>query len=150
MNHILLPGKADLQRYDSSARYGIHAMELLINALMKLGCRRDRLQAKVFGGAHLLPAISVERGPGRKNADFVEAFLATEGIPLVAKDLGGADSRKIYFQTDTGEVHVKRSPGTLNRNLVNTERKTLGRIREEVKGLGRVTLFRHGKADLTR
>ena len=62
MNHILLPGKADMRHFDVSARYGINAMELLINKMMQLGGSRNRFLAKVFGGAHLFPAISKENG----------------------------------------------------------------------------------------
>src|SRR5580658_1868975 len=52
MNHFLLPygGHNEL----ASARYGIHAMELLINDCMKVGADRAKLEAKVFGGGHVL------------------------------------------------------------------------------------------------
>ncbi len=150
MNHILLPGSADLTRFDEGARYGINAMELLLNALMKQGARRSRLSAKIFGGAHLLPAISVERGPGRKNAEFVEAFLEQEGIPVVAKDLGGFDSRKIYFHTDTGEVLLKRTPSAANPRLAALEQKTRRKIRRKAVDSGGITLFRPGGKDLER
>ncbi|MDM8535516.1 chemotaxis protein CheD, partial [Desulfobacterales bacterium HSG17] len=51
MNHILMPGRADMKRFDMSARYGINAMELLINRIMNLGGKRRNLVAKIFGGA---------------------------------------------------------------------------------------------------
>ena len=41
MNHILLPGKADLKHFDNVARYAINAMELLINRVMTLGGKRS-------------------------------------------------------------------------------------------------------------
>lgn len=150
MNHILLPGKAEFTSFNNAARYGINAMELLINAMMQMGCRRSRLKAKLFGGAHLLAAISVERGPGKKNIDFVENFLSTEGIPVLARETGGFDSRKIYFHTDTGMVLVRRTQPAVNSTLGVAERQWQRRIREKSRCVPGFTLFRHGKKDLHR
>ncbi len=52
MNHFLLPG--DDNEDPGNLRYGVHAMELLINALLGLGAKRDRIEAKLFGGAHVV------------------------------------------------------------------------------------------------
>ena len=52
MNHFLLPGDSDQQIRDSE-RYGVHLMELLVNALLRQGASRQRLLAKLFGGANL-------------------------------------------------------------------------------------------------
>src|SRR5208337_4972741 len=82
MNHILLPGKADLDHFDNVARYAVNAMELLINRVMNLGGERYRLVAKVFGGALVLPAVSPENGVGIRNSEFVREFLKMEAIPV--------------------------------------------------------------------
>lgn len=66
MNHILLPGNGDLKDFSDSTRYGINAMELLINMIMNLGGNRNRLVAKAFGGGNILAGISEENGPGQK------------------------------------------------------------------------------------
>ena len=52
MNHFLLPGTVG--QTEGCTRYGVHAMELLINDIMKLGGDRRRLKAKVFGGAQVM------------------------------------------------------------------------------------------------
>ncbi len=108
MNHILLPGRPDMRSFDNSARYGINAMELLINQIMKLGGDRNRIVAKVFGGAHIISVISHENSVGPKIVEFVKNFLKTEGIRIVRHDLGGDKTRKIYFHTDTGKVFLKK------------------------------------------
>jgi chemotaxis protein CheD len=141
MNHILLPGKADLKHFDSVARYGVNAMELLINRIMTLGGSRARLAAKVFGGAHILPSISVENGVGRRNAEFVMEFLQTEAIEVLSHDLGGHESRRILFHTDTGEVLLKRIFSRYQPNVALKERRVLNRIQEEVERPTNVTLF---------
>jgi chemotaxis protein CheD len=101
MNHILMPGKADLKSYNNPARYGINAMEILINSMMKLGANRYKLLAKVFGGAHVLSGISEEYGVGLKNVECIIDFLMNEKIRIANYNIGGYDSRRIFFYTDT-------------------------------------------------
>ncbi|MCP4108458.1 MAG: chemotaxis protein CheD [Desulfobacteraceae bacterium] len=142
MNHILLPGRADMQHFDAPARYGINAMELLINKIMNLGGDRRNLVAKVFGGAHLLPAISTENGVGKKIAAFVVEFLYNESIKIISRDLEGHESRKIYFHTDTGDVLLKRIKSRYYQAVAyDEERKVITRIRNEVQKPGKVTFF---------
>jgi hypothetical protein len=45
---------------DSSGRYGSYAMELLINEMMKLGARRETLQAKIFGGGQVMANFTTQ------------------------------------------------------------------------------------------
>ena len=110
MNHILLPGKADISNFNGGARYGINAMEMLINTLMKLGARRGKLQAKIFGGAHIIQSLQKENSPGLKNIAFVEKFMEIENIPVVSRDTGGVNARRVHFHTNTGDVFVKTLP----------------------------------------
>jgi len=68
MNHFMLPrGDGD----DAEAgRFGVHAMDLLIGAIMKAGGDRRRLVAKVFGGAHVLEISGSVVDVPRRNIDF--------------------------------------------------------------------------------
>ncbi len=141
MNHILLPGKADMKHFDAPARYGINAMELLINRIMNLGGNRHSLIAKAFGGAHLLPAISKENGVGRKNTSFVVEFLKNESIKMISYDLKGHESRRIYFHTDTSDVFLKRIPSRYYSDITAKERKMLKHVRRESQKPAEVDLF---------
>jgi len=108
MNHILLPGDTPEGINSRDSRYGINAMELLINQMMKLGANRYKLTAKVFGGASILSTISSEFCMGMRNIEFVVEFLLIEKIPIVNYNFGGVDSRRIYYHTDTSDVLLKR------------------------------------------
>lgn len=141
MNHILLPGKADLKHFDNVTRYAINAMELLINKIMGLGGKRHNLVAKVFGGAHIVPEISPKNGMGTKNSQFVLSFLQTESIAVVSKDIGGRDTRKIYFHTDTGDVFLKRIRFNHSVNIAHEERKVLFSLRKKAEKSADVILF---------
>jgi chemotaxis receptor (MCP) glutamine deamidase CheD len=109
MNHILLPGRCDGNDHES--RWGVHAMELLINAIMNQGGDRRRLVAKVFGAANVVPALQSPTA-GELNATFVRDFLATERIPLVAQRLGGKHAVQVHFRTDTGKTIVHSVDGS--------------------------------------
>lgn len=105
MNHFLLP-KADPSDR-RIANYGSWAMEALINALLRAGARRERLRAKLFGGARVVAGLP---DIGRANAAFAEQFLRTEGIACTARDLGGEAARKLRFWPATGRAQVMRLP----------------------------------------
>lgn len=104
MNHFMLPSGESGER---PARFGVHAMELLINDVMKLGGERSRLRAKVFGGAAVLRAFKAGVDVGRRNAEFIRAFLAAERIPIDAEQLGGTQPLEVRFTTDTSRARVR-------------------------------------------
>ena len=57
MNHFLLPGVDDRSKNREAESYGVHLMELLVNDLLRHGARRDRLEAKLFGGAATMQGL---------------------------------------------------------------------------------------------
>lgn len=105
MNHFLLPYQATDPAV--SARYGVHAMELLINEIMKLGGDRRQLRAKVFGGCNVLNFSRASWNVGDRNNAFIHQFLAAEKIPIVAERCGGNSPLRVHFRTDTAQAFVK-------------------------------------------
>ncbi|GAB0116636.1 chemotaxis protein CheD [Acidisoma sp. 7E03] len=105
MNHFLLPGEEgqtlEPRASSPSARYGVYAMELLVNALLRRGVRRDSLQAKLFGGARMIRGLT---DVGNLNATFAEKFLQAEGIPVVGGSLRGNQGRRVQFWPTSGRA----------------------------------------------
>ncbi len=99
MNHMLLATSAADHGPGNLA--GINAMELLINAILKQGGQRHRLQAKAFGGAKMVSGLS---DIGRANSDFTLQFLAREGIVCVGHSFGGTSARSLKFWPATGRA----------------------------------------------
>lgn len=127
MNHFLLPEGSGSNSH-AGAEFGVNAMELLINELLKLGSRRERLQAKLFGGANVLANLT---DIGSRNVAFVEQFLDDEAIPVVSKDMGGTAPRKISFWPVTGQARrlaiVCNKNELLEEELRNSrQQKTVG------------------------
>jgi len=127
MNHFMLPDDGGRDAMGSSARYGTYAMEVLINQLLKMGARRNRLEAKVFGGGAVLASLA-SSNVGARNAEFVLEYLKTEKIPVVAKDLLDSYPRKVYYFPATGRVLVKKLHRVHNETLFSRERDYKDRL----------------------
>jgi len=121
MNHILLPGCMLQDDQGLASRYGVHAMELLINRITRLGGARYRLRAKVFGGARLLTSAPKLTNVGALNSRFVLDFLASEHIPLDAYSLGGTTGMTVWFEPATGKALIRRIPENVGRELASRE-----------------------------
>lgn len=121
MNHILLP--AGPAGDESTSRYGVHAMELLINAVMSKGGERRRLRAKVFGAAHVLQQIQYSGSVSERNAAFIKQFLQSEAIPLAGARLGGASALEVVFHTHDGKAFVRPVGGSLVADIARAEHK---------------------------
>ena len=108
MNHYLLVDPSEGEA--TSLKYGANAMELLINNLLRQGAMRHRLQAKVFGGARMSGRFA-DIGP--RNGEFALRYLAAEDLPVVGKDLGGTEARRVNFHPVTGKARIVRVAGVV-------------------------------------
>jgi len=138
MNHFMLPDRGgNVSPVSEPARYGAHAMEMLINNLLSIGAERNRLVAKVFGAGRVLPGMT---DVGARNAQFALEYLEREGIAVAARDVGGLLARKVYFFVETGRVLVKELKQMHNETLIDRERAYAVEIDREAVS-SRVELF---------
>ena len=128
MNHILLPGTMQAGDEGLATRYGVHAMELLINRIMKLGGSKQNLRAKVFGGAKMLSFAPGVIDIAAMNSEFILEFLKRERIPLEAYSLGGTSAVTVWFEPITGKVQIRRIPRPKGREVVSHELACEARI----------------------
>lgn len=136
MNHFMLPeGGAD-----TSGRYGSYAMELLINEMMKLGARRESMQAKVFGGGQVMHNFT-SLNVGERNTRFVLDYLQTERIAIVSKDVLDIHPRKVCYFPATGKAMVKRLAHSHPDTLETQERKGSAAVVAKATSGGSIDLF---------
>jgi chemotaxis protein CheD len=143
----MLPG--DVRSEDiflsASAKYGMFAMEQLINDMLKRGGSQKHFQAKVFGGGHVLNFRKTDGNVPESNIDFVRAFLKMEQIEIVKEDLGGYSGRKVLFFPDTGKVLLKRLKSTVDSKIIEAEQAYKTKLFQEKEKLqvegGELTLF---------
>ncbi|MGI6038534.1 MAG: chemotaxis protein CheD [Limnochordia bacterium] len=141
MNHFMIPGDLRQENFflEPDARYGIFAMELLINGMMKAGAAKERLRAKIFGGGRLL-ALNGKDIAG-SNIRFAQAFLEMEGIPIEAADTGERVARRLFFMPQTHVVYVRKLPVTTGAPLIQQEEAYARRLQDQGGTLGELTLF---------
>jgi len=146
MNHFMLPqgdgleGPGSDRQLAHSARYGAYAMEILINQLMRMGAKRERLEAKVFGGGSVVPSLS-GTNIGESNAAFAIEYLRNERIAVNADDLMGNEPRKVYFFPRTGKALVRMLRRLHNRTILEREIKYSRRLNQLPSG-GDIELFK--------
>lgn len=135
MNHFMVT-EADA----GADRDGAYAMELMLNEMIKLGGRRETLQARVFGGATLKAGVNALH-VGERSASFVRDYLAAERIPVVAQDVLDIHPRKVCFFPVTGKALVKRLAHAHPEVLAVEERKGGALSIVNLTGGGTVELF---------
>lgn len=130
MNHFLLSNRR-YQRKGSlvtsdAGRYGVHAMELVINRMMQLGAKRTYMKAKAFGGGSVLSSTKDSTNffcVGEVNTRFIKEFLDNENIPLIASDFGGNTGRIIRFYANDFTVFVRKIKKSKTRRIADRDKK---------------------------
>ena len=141
MNHFMLPGDGatPASLVSGAARYGVYAMELLINGMLKMGAERAQMVAKVFGGGRVLQGFG-SLDIGARNCEFVLEFLAVEGIPVLARDLMDSYARKVHFCPLSGKVLMKKLERGGDDSVQRQEREYLSRLGSRVRP-GAIEIF---------
>ncbi len=93
------------------AKYVECAIEMMAKLFDANNLKRSEVEVKVFGGADMFSIRLGGRGSisvGRQNIEIARQSLEKLGIHVIAMDVGGTTGRKLYFNTHTGEVLLKR------------------------------------------
>jgi len=145
MNHFMLPTDVDPQSRDTAAsmRYGAYAMEMLLNELFRAGARRERLEAKVFGGGAVLANMTM-LNIGERNAAFVLRYLQTEQVRIAAQDLRGELPRRVNYFPLTGRVTVRKLHKQNDALLVQRDEQELALALGTQQDRNKVELFDRG------
>lgn len=146
MNHFMLPlkgsnhGQEMWELHDSySCRYGIWAMECLINEIIKHGGHRNRMKVKLFGGGNIIK--DMQTPIGEQNIAFAKEFILKEELPLVASDMGGPWPRKVLFYPQEGKGLVKRLQSMHNDTIKLREVKYRSKIEKPEHETSDIELF---------
>jgi chemotaxis protein CheD len=144
MNHFMLPADGAGGPNDwldpavgLATRYGSHAMESLINDLLKLGAARERLEIKLFGGGRILASMT---DVGGRNIDFIRGYIGLEGYRVAAEDLGGTQPRKVIYFPTSGRARLRKLRPVENRIISHHEQLYLASLDRQIAG-GEVELF---------
>jgi CheD, stimulates methylation of MCP proteins len=145
MNHFMLPvqlGEQSISRpsvVNAELCYGNWAMEYLINAILKQGGRRDRLEVKLFGGGRVLSSMT-NMNIGKRNVEFVLDYLQKDSLTIAAQDLGSDYPRKVLYFPDTGAIKLKKLRTRMNNTIEQREKAYLDSMVKKPAS-GNVELF---------
>ncbi len=106
--HAVLPEEGSA---GEAFRYVDSSILAMLKGFDRYGIPRSAIEVKLFGGADMLKGNSAngkDGSVGRKNIEIAMQVVERERLRLVASDLGGGHGRKIFFNTRTGEVLLKR------------------------------------------
>lgn len=125
LNHFMLPEpgrgfECDLKSPNDATRYGLFAMEFLINGILQHGGKRARLLAKIAGGGRVLRQAT---DIGLRNIAFVRQYLLLESLQVVGEHLGGDLPRKLCFHPLTGRAQIKLLDNMTNSTIADRERQ---------------------------
>lgn len=139
MNHFMLPGGSDGAQTmsGSAAKFGVFAMEYLVNAILKHGGRKANFEIKLFGGANVL---ATGMDVGDTNIAFIRDYMRMEGLNISSEDLGGIHPRKVNYFPLTGKVMIKNLRPVQEKMVAERERTYAAATRAKPSG-GEVELF---------
>ena len=106
---MLLPSRSLAHDQDNPAKFPETAVPFLIQRLLPLGAARNRLVAKLAGGASMFAQLmspgSVQMG--ERNIVASRAALREVGIPVVGEAVGGERGRTVRFSPHDGRVETR-------------------------------------------
>jgi len=99
--HVMLPEPAS-GREGGPGRFATTAVPALLEELLRAGASRDRIVAKIAGGASMFRGLSPGGvgAIGERNAEATRRALERLGIPLAGEDVGGNWGRTVHLQGD--------------------------------------------------
>lgn len=140
MNHFLLPNAGGFQ---ASFKYGLHSVETMLNAMYKIGCKKENLEVKITGGASVLNSTSIDVGD--KNVNFARDFCKAERLKVLSEHVHGNHGRVVLLANDF-KTFIRFVTNSAVEEKIKTEEKKILEIsnKKEViteSGAGDITLF---------
>jgi len=125
MNHFMLPTG---ENENMKGKYGDYATGKLVEMMRRLGSNSENLEARIYGGGSVVGHLDSGMSIGPKNILMAERLMAQYRIPIKRKEVGGNNGRKIFFNTETGEVDVKIiEKSQLSKQLESKKKSMAGR-----------------------
>ncbi|MCR5716295.1 MAG: chemotaxis protein CheD [Lachnospiraceae bacterium] len=112
MLHAMLPDSTQIRNNSNIAKFVDTGMDELVKRMVAAGANKNRLEAKLAGGAQMFQFQKNNDliGVGERNAEAAVKKLKAMGIRLLAQDTGLNYGRTVIFYPETG-VYVIRAVG---------------------------------------
>ena len=106
--HIMLPDSTKIRQNQNPLKFADTGILALIEELERKGLSRQRMLAKIAGGAKMFQfsSDSTMGNIGEKNVEAVRETLKQYGIRIAAEDVGLNYGRTIVFDPQTKELTI--------------------------------------------
>lgn len=107
--HAMLPDSTQIRNNQNKAKFVDTSINILINEMIKIGANKNRLVAKLAGGAQMFnfnqsnDLIKI----GYRNIVATKNILNKFKIPIRAEDTGENYGRTIVLDCETGDLLIK-------------------------------------------
>lgn len=107
--HIMLPDSKLVKNNSNIAKFADTGIDACIEMMVKSGASRQRLTAKIAGGAQMFAFGSNNDmlRIGERNVEATKKKLKELGIKILAEDTGANYGRTIEFYPETGALLIK-------------------------------------------
>ena len=107
--HIMLPSSTEIRNSVNRPKFADTGIEDLVNAIVAKGGSRNRLVAKIAGGAQMFAfgGKSDMIRVGERNALASKKKLSELKIPILAEDTGKDYGRTVVFYPKTGDFLIR-------------------------------------------
>jgi len=109
LSHIMLPDSKGVAAGGATNRmkFADTAIPDMLSKMLTMGAVRNRITAKIAGGAQMFATSSEKFNIGDRNVVAVKEALQSLKIPILAHDTGLNYGRTVFFYTEDGKAEVK-------------------------------------------
>jgi chemotaxis protein CheD len=109
MAHIMLPSSREHSPVVTRPKFADTAIDDLLEEILRLGAKKDGLEAKLVGGANMFTALYGQSVPiGLRNVMAARKKLMEAGVRLAAEEVGGSQGRTVAFSLEDGRIQIKK------------------------------------------
>ena len=109
MVHVMLPDSKAITNNQNIAKFADTGIEECLRRVLAIGARRDKLVAKIAGGAQMF-SVNTNNAMlrvGDRNVEAVRKKFDELKIPVLSADTGENFGRTVIFYPETGEYLIK-------------------------------------------
>ena len=107
--HIMLPDSTAIKNNSNIPKFADTGIEELVRQMVEKGCSKNRLVAKIAGGAQMFSfqGNDTMMRVGDRNVEAVKKKLAELKIPILAQETGDSYGRTVIFYPETGDFVIR-------------------------------------------
>ena len=120
MAHILLPEQLHTDTSNALGKYANTAIPETIRVILNKGASRERLKAKIAGGARMFELTgktALTLDVGARNVQKIKELLREQNIPIISEDVGQNYGRTIKFSISTFMLNIKLGLKKITRQI---------------------------------